>query len=404
MPEILPLRLRNRRQGRIRPELGPIRDALARLGNPQAATPSILIVGTNGKGSTAAILEAVLEAHGVSTGLTTSPHLVSVEERIRIRGRTIDRVSLEHHLESLAEDEDLTFFETITSAAFLAFAEAGVEVAVLEAGMGGSWDATRVAASTIAGITNVGSDHAAWLGEDVLERARDKGAPLRSASRAVLGSGLAPELVSALGSPHAVPASEIIEVRAGDDGRLLIAWDDITIEAPAPLPGGHQVANVQLALALARCAEAEGLLARLEPEAVVRGLANVRWPGRLSEHCLGGRKILVDGAHNLEGAEALAAHLSSRPERYNLLFSCLDDKDVGAMAGVLEPVVGTIAVCQLNDERAMPVDRIAAAFSTTLLASDPLAALDCLPDPVVAAGSLRLVGALLEHAEEGVGS
>lgn len=404
MPEILPLRLRNRRQGRIRPELGPIRDALARLGNPQAATPSILIVGTNGKGSTAAILEAVLEAHGVSTGLTTSPHLVSVEERIRIRGRTIDRVSLEHHLESLAEDEDLTFFETITSAAFLAFAEAGVEVAVLEAGMGGSWDATRVAASAIAGITNVGSDHAAWLGEDVLERARDKGAPLRSASRAVLGSGLAPELVSALGSPHAVPASEIIEVRAGDDGRLLIAWDDITIEAPAPLPGGHQVANVQLALALARCAEAEGLLARLEPEAVVRGLANVRWPGRLSEHCLGGRKILVDGAHNLEGAEALAAHLSSRPERYNLLFSCLDDKDVGAMAGVLEPVVGTIAVCQLNDERAMPVDRIAAAFSTTLLASDPLAALDCLPDPVVAAGSLRLVGALLEHAEEGVGS
>lgn len=404
MPEILPLRLRNRRQGRIRPELGPIRDALARLGNPQAATPSILIVGTNGKGSTAAILEAVLEAHGVSTGLTTSPHLVSVEERIRIRGRTIDRVSLEHHLESLAEDEDLTFFETITSAAFLAFAEAGVEVAVLEAGMGGSWDATRVAASAIAGITNVGSDHAAWLGEDVLERARDKGAPLRSASRAVLGSGLAPELVSALGSPHAVPASEIIEVRAGDDGRLLIAWDDITIEAPAPLPGGHQVANVQLALALARCAEAEGLLARLEPEAVVRGLANVRWPGRLSEHCLGGRKILVDGAHNLEGAEALAAHLSSRPERYNLLFSCLDDKDVGAMAGVLEPVVGTIAVCQLNDERAMPVDRIAASFSTTLLASDPLAALDCLPDPVVAAGSLRLVGALLEHAEEGVGS
>ena len=187
MPAILPLSLRNRRPGRIRPELGPIREALARRGNPQAAAPSILIVGTNGKGSTAAILEAVLEAHGVSTGLTTSPHLVSVEERIRIRGRTIDRSSLERHLESLAEDEDLTFFETITAAAFLAFAEAGVDIAVLEAGMGGSWDATRVAASTIAGITNVGSDHAAWLGKDILDRARDKGAPLRTASRAVLG-------------------------------------------------------------------------------------------------------------------------------------------------------------------------------------------------------------------------
>jgi len=403
MPTILPLRLRNRRPGRIRPELGPIRDALARLGDPQVACPSILIVGSNGKGSTSAILEAILESHGVSTGLTTSPHLVSVEERIRIGGRPIDRVSLERHLESLARDEDLTFFETITGAAFLAFAEAGVDVAVLEAGMGGSWDATRVAASTIVGITNVGSDHAAWLGEDVLDRARDKGAPLRSASQAVMGSGLAPELHSALGAPHAVPACELMEVTVLDDDRLLIAWDDISVEAPSPLAGGHQIANVHLALALARCAEAEGLLVELSPEAVVRGLARVHWPGRLSEHTIGGRKILVDAAHNFEGAEALAAYLSRCPERYNLLFSCLDDKDVEAMAGVLEPVVGEIAVCQLEDERAMAVDRVAAAFSNTVLAPDPTAALDCLPDPVVAAGSLRLVGALLELAEGRVG-
>jgi len=404
MPEVLPLSLRNRRSGRIRPELGPIRDALARLGDPQSTYPSILIVGTNGKGSTAAILEAVLESHGVSTGLTTSPHLVSVEERIRIGGRAIDRADLERHLESLAGDEDLTFFETITGAAFLAFAEAGVEVAVLEAGMGGSWDATRVASSTIAGITNVGSDHAAWLGEDVLDRARDKGAPLRSASRAVMGSGVAPELHSALGSPHAVSASDLVEVRAIDDDRILITWDDVSFEAPLPLPGRHQTANVQLALALSRSAEAEGLLARLSPDAIVRGLARVRWPGRLSEHLIGGRKILLDAAHNLEGAESLAAHLSRRPERYNLVFSCLDDKDVEAMAGVLAPVVGEIAVCQLDDERAMAVDRIATAFSNTLLLPDPKAALDCLPDPVVAAGSLRLVGALLELAEGGVES
>jgi len=194
-----------------------------------------------------------------------------------------------------------------------------------------------------------------------------------------------------------------MEVTVLDDDRLLIAWDDITVEAPSPFAGGHQIANVQLALALARCAEAEGLLVRLEPGAVARGLARVRWPGRLSEHTIGGRKILVDAAHNLEGAEALAAYLSRCPERYNLLFSCLDDKDVEAMAGVLEPVVGEIAVCQLDDERAMAVDRVAAAFSNTLLAPDPTAALDCLPDPVVAAGSLRLVGALLELAEGGVG-
>jgi dihydrofolate synthase / folylpolyglutamate synthase len=404
MPEVLPLNLRNRRPGRIRPQLGPIRQALARLGNPQSAYPSILVVGTNGKGSTAAILEAVLEAHGVSTGLTTSPHLISVEERIRIGGRNIDRSVLERHLEALAEDQDLTFFEVITAAAFLAFAEAGVDLAVLEAGMGGSWDATRVADSAIAGITNVGSDHLGWLGVDVLDRARDKGVPLQSASRAVIGSGLAAELYSTLGSPHAVPVGELIEVTALDDGRMRLTWDDIAIEAPVPLAGAHQLANVQLALALARSAEAEGLLERFDPEAVIGGLARVRWPGRLSEHIIGGRKILIDAAHNLDGAEVLAAHLGRCDQRYNLLFSCLDDKDVEAMADVLEPVVGQIAVCPLHDERAMAVERIAAAFSNTLQAPDPIAALNCLPDPVVAAGSLRLMGALLEFAEEGVGS
>jgi dihydrofolate synthase/folylpolyglutamate synthase len=377
---------------------------LARLGDPQKAGPSIVIVGTNGKGSTAAILEAVLEAHGVATGLTTSPHLVSVTERVRIRGRDIDRASLDRHLGSLAADDDLTFFETITGAAFLAFAETAVDIAILEAGMGGSWDATRVAESAIAGITNIGSDHAGWLGENAIDRARDKGGPLRSASRAVIGSGVAPELVAAVGAPDAVPASELMEVTASDDGSLLLAWDDITLEAPAPLAGAHQLANVQLALALARCAVAEGLLARLEPAAVARGLATVRWPGRLSEHRIGGRRILIDAAHNLDGAEVLAAHLGRQPEHYNLLFSCLDDKDVEGMAGVLTPVVGKIAVCPLADERAMAVSRIAAAFSNTLQAPDPLAALSCLPDPVVAAGSLRLVGALLEAAEEDVGS
>jgi dihydrofolate synthase/folylpolyglutamate synthase len=399
-----PLGLSNRRPGRIRPELGPIRDALARLGDPQLAQPSILIVGTNGKGSTAAMLDAVLEAHGVSTGLTTSPHLIFVEERIRIGGETIDRAGLESYLARLAGFQDLTFFETVTCAAFLAFREAGVEVAVLEAGMGGSWDATRVAESSIAGITNVGSDHAAWLGDDALDRARDKGTPLRSAHQAVIGPGLAPELIEALGSPHAIPASQLIEVTPQDIGRLLLAWDDSTLEVPSPLVGDHQVANVHLALALARCAEAAGLLARLEPEAIARGLARVHWPGRLSEHVVGGRKVLVDVAHNCEGAEALAAHLARQPQRRNLLFSCLDDKDVEAMARVLAPVVDDVAVCQLEDDRAMPVERVAAAFPGAAQAGDPMAALGCLSDPVVAAGSLRLVGALLEVAEEGVGS
>jgi dihydrofolate synthase/folylpolyglutamate synthase len=403
MPQVLPLSLRDRRPGRIRPELGPLRDALADLGNPQAACPSILVVGTNGKGSTAATVEALLEAHGLTTGLTTSPHLVVVEERIRIAGEQIAPAQLERHLARLAPYRDLTFFETITAAAFLAFADAGVDVAVLEAGMGGSWDATRVAESAIAGITNVGSDHTAWLGDDVRGRARDKGAPLRSAARAVIGRDLAADLVSEVGAPHAVRASELVEVRSAANGHLRIAWDGHSLEVPSPFVGSHQIGNIELALALSRCAEAAGLLTRLDPESTVRGLARVRWPGRLSVIEVGGRRLLVDAAHNLEGTEALAAHLRTRPERRNLLFSCLDDKDVESMARVLAPTVGRVVVCQLDDDRAMAVERIAAAFPGACAAADPISGLGALPDPVVAAGSLRLVGALYAAADQGVG-
>lgn len=404
MPHVLPLSLSNRRPGRIRPELGPLRAALALLDDPQFAYPSILIVGTNGKGSTAAMLESVLSSHGVVTGLTTSPHLVSVEERIRIGGGAISRPDLERHLDRLAPMTDLTFFETITAVAFLAFAEAGVDVAILEAGMGGSWDATRVAESVIAGITNVGSDHAEWLGEDVVDRARDKGAALLSARWAVIGPDLETSLVPALGAPRAIAASEMISVTpVGGDG-LRISWGDHTAELPLPLAGAHQVSNAHLALALARCAEAAGLAPPLKPEAVVRGFDRVRWPGRLSTVSVKDREILVDGAHNREGAMVLARHLERRNERRNLLFSCLDDKEVEAMAGALVPVVGEIVVFELDDDRAMPVERLAAAFPDAIKAPSIQVALESLPDPVVAAGSLRLVGTLLRLAEEGTES
>ncbi|MEX1287829.1 MAG: Mur ligase family protein [Acidimicrobiia bacterium] len=402
MPQVLPLSLQNRRPGRIRPELGPLRAALARLGDPQFACPSVLVVGTNGKGSTAAMLEAVLRAHGLRTGLTTSPHLVSVEERIRIDGRRIDRAALDGHLDRLAADVDLTFFETITAAAFLAFARSGVEVAILEAGMGGSWDATRVADSAIAGLTNVGSDHAEWLGDDVLDRARDKGAPLRSARWSVVGPDVGADLLAAVAAPDAVAAGDLVRVRGRDGGRVCVSWATQEVELAVPLAGDHQRGNLQLALALAVCAERAGLIRKLDPDAVVTGLGHVSWPGRLTETRVGGRSVLLDGAHNLEGAEVLAAELRRRQVTYNLLFSCLDDKPAEAMAEVLSPVVGDIAVCGLDDPRAMAMERLRAAFPAAEPVPSPEAGIAHLGDPVVAAGSLRLVGRLLELAEEGV--
>ncbi len=165
------LKLDERRPGRIRPDLGVLRTVLEELGSPHLVFHSVLVVGTNGKGSTAAMLEAVLREHGLTTGLFTSPHLVRVEERVRLDGDPVDAAILERHLDRLAPYPDLTYFETVTAAAFSIFAESGVEVAVLEAGMGGSWDATRLAGSEIAGLTNVGTDHRRWLGRG---RRRDR--------------------------------------------------------------------------------------------------------------------------------------------------------------------------------------------------------------------------------------
>jgi dihydrofolate synthase/folylpolyglutamate synthase len=377
-----------------------VRETLSELGEPQRRLRSVLVVGTNGKGSTAAMLEAILAAHGLITGLYTSPHLVRVAERIRISGAPIADVDLERRLADLARFPDLTFFETLTAAALLAFADAGVDCAVLEAGMGGQWDATRAAASAIAGLTNVGSDHPEWLGDRVEQRAADKGAALAAARLGVLGPQVAAELVPHLGAQLARPASELVAVVPCGPRRAKATWDGLAVELDVPLVGAHQLANLQLALALARCAVELGWLPALAPDAVRAGIAGVLWPGRLSVHRVLGRRVLVDCAHNAEGVAALASHLADQPVLYHLLFSCLDDKPLEAMARTLRPVVGNVAVCPIKDERAASLERLEAAFPEAASAASVGQALTLLPSPVVVAGSVRLVGELLAVGQE----
>jgi dihydrofolate synthase/folylpolyglutamate synthase len=396
--------LRNRSRGRIRPELESLREVLAEHGNPQLDYPSILVVGTNGKGSTAALLEAILRAHDLRTGLFTSPHLMRVEERVRLNGEPIDQTVLEESVGRFDDFPDLTYFETLTAAAFTVFSEARIDVAILEAGMGGSWDATRLAESAIAGLTNVGSDHAEWLGADPESVARDKGRALAAASHAIIGSGIDDALVPALGAPSARRASSLVGCEAAGGGRVVLSWNGHHVVAPFPLIGAFQLMNLELAMALAFEAAGSKLLSGLEPGRVRSALEGVSWPGRLSVHRIGGREILMDCAHNLEAAGALAHHLDGLDRRYNLLFSCLNDKPVEAMAETLQPLVGDIVVCRLDDDRAMPLERLAAAFPGAEIAEDPRSALDRLRDPVLAAGSLRLVGALLALVETGVAS
>lgn len=399
---VAPALILSRRQaGRIRPQLDGLRRALTVIGDPQEGLRSILVVGTNGKGSTAAMLAAVLSAHGVATGLYTSPHLIRVEERVQLDGRPVSSAELGRRLAMLDRFADLTYFETLTAAAFEIFSDAGVEVAVLEAGMGGSWDATRLADSAIVGLTNVGSDHRRWLGDDRRAIARDKGRALAAAERAVVGREVDRDLLADLSAPDAIPVGSLVDCVGGPGGRVRLRWDGKEVTAEMPLPGSFQRDNLQLALALAQQAAEAGWLSQLDPQRVLEGLGKLRWPGRLSTHRVAGREVLVDCAHNLEAARALAHFLGDVDRRFNLVFSCLDDKPVGEMAAILRPCVAEIAVCSLADERAMPVEDLVAAFPGAKVDDTPLECLKQLGDPVLAAGSIRLVGQLLAD-EDGV--
>ena len=178
-----------------------------------------------------------------------------------------------------------------------------------------------------------------------------------------------------------------------------MSWDGRNAIARMPLAGTFQRDNLELALALALETVNAGWMGALKPLLVREALEGLTWPGRLSVHNVRGREVLTDCAHNLEAALALADHLDGLDRRYNLLFSCLEDKPAELMAEALKERVGDIVVCRLDDERAMSLERLATAFPGSEVAGTPLMGLDRLGDPVLAAGSIRLVGALLASAE-----
>lgn len=319
---------------------------------------------------------------------------------MQINGRPVIEGDFSRKLFQLDAFPDLTYFETVTAAALALFAEARIDVAVLEAGMGGSWDATRLAASQVAGLTNVGTDHRDWLGSSRAEIAGDKGCALDAAERAVIGNGVSKGLIDAVSAPRAVLAGSLVRCEDKGDGRIKLGWNREDITVPLPLSGSFQKDNAQLAVALALQAVDLGWISNLDHGVVGEALRKVRWPGRLSRHRIGCREVLVDCAHNLEAAHALADHLATLDRRYNLLFSCLDDKPVEEMAALLRPQVNEVAVCPLVDKRAMPIDRLAQAFPGSTRVGSALEGLEALPDPIVAAGSLRLAGEVLVHSEE----
>jgi dihydrofolate synthase / folylpolyglutamate synthase len=412
---------------RIVPGLDRIRNALAVLGHPERSAPAVLVVGTNGKGSTAALLASMLSASGLRVGLYTSPHLVRVNERIQVSDQPITDDRLLALLHELARFPELSYFETLTAAAHVAFAESGVDIAVLEAGMGGRWDATAAGEPSVSLLTNVGTDHAAWLGATRNAIAAEKGAALRGRA-AIVGSwddevegairaaadpstplSLASHWASVTENAGTDSTARAEDARPRALGATAVDFSAAGAcgSASLPLAGRHQVANLALALAGAAALAKHGLIPPLAGDRLARGIGATRWPGRLQWLAWNGRRLLLDGGHNREAIAALAATLdaSELSRQLDLLFSCLDDKPLAAMAALLAPRVRTVTVAPVASPRAMPLSSLAAAFPGCRTAPDAASALAELPStrPTLVAGSLRLVGEVLRDIEGGRG-
>jgi len=392
------------------------------LGNPQDLVPALHIAGTNGKGSVAAMAESILRSAGMETGLYTSPHLVRVEERIRINGRDISPRRFAAAVTRIDEaerlllqrrrlDRPLTFFEFITACAFLHFAEQAVDVAIVEVGLGGALDATNIISPQACIITGISFDHQNILGGSLERIAREKagiikpGTPAISGCRAPAARRVIRQKARGCGATlFEVDRDCRIRINGGRSGRY--AFDLLTQNRTyrglrLSLAGEHQVRNAALAVLAAELLRPEGLNLR----SVRDGLRRARWPGRLDEY-RARRRTLLDGAHNPEGALALRDFLTQQPrKRIHMVFGALRDKDIGRIGACLFPLAEVIHLAPIDNARAASAAEIAARhkrFSPRMRGhADSRAALraaweGCPRDGlVVVTGSLYLIGELL---------
>ncbi|MDH3402249.1 MAG: bifunctional folylpolyglutamate synthase/dihydrofolate synthase [Acidobacteriota bacterium] len=392
----------------IRLGLDAMRGVLAGLGDPHLRLPHVLVAGTNGKGSTAALVASMLGAAGHRTGLYTSPHLEDVRERLRLDGRAIGRAELAARLGRVvaAARRRLgslpTYFEALTAAAFSWLADEAA-IAVMEVGLGGRLDATNVGQPLAALVTEIGIDHAEILGGSEREIALEKAGVMRPGRPALafVSSAAAREVLAGrareLGAQwHDVTAE--VEWRLGGAGRVELATPERVYRLEPPLAGAHQLGNLALAVRAVEVLAAAGGPPTTRA-AIEAGVARCRWPGRLERIDLAsGHQVLLDAAHNPQGAAALKAYLDGEARPYRLLFGALGDKDV---AGALLPLAaGATAVILTTPRspRAVAPARLAELLpeGPVRVEEDAAAALTAALDPpaatVVVCGSIYLVG------------
>lgn len=376
--------------------LDQIRALLAALGHPEHAFQSIVVAGTNGKGSVTAMVERALRAAGCRTGRYTSPHLIRIEERFAIDGSPIDAPTFDAAAARVREAAGAlamppTFFEATTALALDVFREAGVEIAVLEVGLGGRLDATNAVDAIAAVITAIDFDHQEHLGHTIELIAAEKAAVIKPGALAVLGA-----------NPPAVEA--VVRARCEAVGaRLVVAGETPRglYGATLALRGRHQIDNAMAAVRLLEEMTAAGLVS-VPGEAIRIGLEDVVWPGRLEAATWRGRDVLVDGAHNPAGARALQSYLvETYGRRVPIVLAVMREKSVHDMVAALAPSASHFICTAPATPRATPPSDLVAAVRRTSPAVpaeavpaplDALARAITLGSPAVVAGSLYLAG------------
>ncbi|HEY3505309.1 MAG TPA: folylpolyglutamate synthase/dihydrofolate synthase family protein [Actinocatenispora sp.] len=383
------------------------------LGNPQRAFRSIHLTGTNGKTSTARMIDALLRAHGVRTGRYTSPHLETVRERISLDGEPVDErrfVDVYNEIAPMVAmvdgeyPEPVTYFEVTTAMAFAAFADAPVDVAVVEVGLGGATDATNVLNAPVCVLTPVGLDHSEWLGDTVAAITTQKmgivheGATLISAAQSEEAVRPIVERCAEVDATLAREGSEfgVLRRQVAIGGQLLNlqGLGEVYQDVFLPLHGAHQAQNAAMALAAVEALFGAGAGRALSPDLVREGFAQVTSPGRL-ERVRTSPTVLLDAAHNPAGMAATVAALQEEFEfrRLVVLVAALVDKDVTAMLELLEPVADEIVVSRNSSPRAMPVAELA-TLAGSIFGAERVHVEPDLPDAIQEA-----VG-LAEHGED----
>lgn len=348
-----------RRRFGIRPGLERIRLLLDRLGNPEQSFRTIHVVGTNGKGSTASFLAAILQEAGVATALFTSPHLVDFNERFRINGRQIESEPLELQLGRVLKyaPEETTFFEIVTALAACLFAEQKIDVAVMEAGMGGRSDATAALNGIMTVITPISLDHCDYLGSTLEQIAEEKAGIIKAGTPAAVGrqqQGVLDTIRAVCQKYRSGCRSAGEAFSASWSSNHTLDYHGLRLDMPGlrlGIPGRYQSENAALALAAAETLAELGV--PIGHKAMRAGLVAARWPGRM-ELVQGEPPILLDGAHNPAGAAALAEALADyRYDRLLLVVGMMADKEIGDILGPLVPLVQACYCVTPAIERAM---------------------------------------------------